>query len=405
MKIGILALISSEVWSNQKNLLVKDLINLLNLQGIFSEEVNNNYSEFDYILTFVITGGTEKKYKEQLKYLKEPYIIIAHPLYNSLPASLEIKAYLGSKGRIFLFNNENIGLELKNMLKVFQLKRVLKNKTLALIGKPSFWLIASSPPIEILEERFSLKIKEIPLDKLLVVYGEIRDEEVMTDSNRYLKYIQSTKTNSHELIKALKLKKALEYLKNEYGFDYFSLECFSLINSIDTTGCLALSLFNDQGVVSGCEGDLPSTLTMILLKELSQSPNFLGNISWVIDKGEFTDVTLTHCTVSTAMSSNFYLTTHFETEKGVGIKGYLPIGTGYLVRIGGERLEKIFFRKANLINNQENDYLCRTQLSLLVEKSYDYFIKHPLGNHHIWSTGISEFELEILSDLFNFQKI
>ena len=41
-----------------------------------------------------------------------------------------------------------------------------------------------------------------------------------------------------------------------------TLRCFDLVTRLRTTGCYALSRLNDQGLIAGCEGDVPSTLTM-----------------------------------------------------------------------------------------------------------------------------------------------
>ncbi len=406
MKIGILALTSGEEWKNEKNELLNQLKDVLFKQGFDSDEVTNNFPEFDYVLTFVITGGTEGKFRENLRFLKPPYIIVAHPYYNSLPASLEIKAFLGKKGGIFLFEKEKVENELTKMLKVIKIKKTLNSKTIALIGNPSFWLIASSPPLQLIKERFGLEVKQVPLEELISEYERLKEEDVLDEAESILKRTSEIiKIDIKDIVKALKLKKSIESIREKEYFDYLSLECFSLIKPLDTTGCLALSLFNDIDLVSGCEGDLPSTLTMIILKEISGSPNFLGNISWVKQKGDISEVTLTHCTIATSILSYFQLTTHFETGKGVGIKGFLPENIGTLARIGGERLEKIFFRKAQITNNLNQDNLCRTQLLLEVENSKQYFLKEPLGNHHIWTSGNLQNELKIFAEIFNLEKI
>ena len=54
---------------------------------------------------------------------------------------------------------------------------------------------------------------------------------------------------------------------SERHLDACVVRCFDLVTDLRTTGCLALSWLLDQGVVAGCEGDIPATLTMVWARQ------------------------------------------------------------------------------------------------------------------------------------------
>ena len=56
-----------------------------------------------------------------------------------------------------------------------------------------------------------------------------------------------------------------------------TLSCFKLIEQIDTTGCLALSLLYDDGIMAGCEGDLLSIFSLLAVKSLTGKDGILAN--------------------------------------------------------------------------------------------------------------------------------
>ena len=54
----------------------------------------------------------------------------------------------------------------------------------------------------------------------------------------------------------MRLYRAIKRIVEEEKLSALTLSCFKLIEQTGTTGCLALSLLNDDGIIAGCEGDL-----------------------------------------------------------------------------------------------------------------------------------------------------
>lgn len=80
-----------------------------------------------------------------------------------------------------------------------------------------------------------------------------------------------------ELTKAFKFYLALKDIVKERKLNYVSVRCFDIIAPLKTTGCIALSRLNDEGIIAGCEGDLPSTLSMAVLYKVTKE-----SLSWQI---------------------------------------------------------------------------------------------------------------------------
>jgi L-fucose isomerase-like protein len=87
---------------------------------------------------------------------------------------------------------------------------------------------------------------------------------------------------------------------------------------------MALSMLNDDNVISGCEGDCQSTFSMLLLNELTGNKSYLANTAYVdMDKN---DVILAHCSIPVSMTEKYVIRSHFESRLGVGIQGFIQEG-------------------------------------------------------------------------------
>ena len=84
-----------------------------------------------------------------------------------------------------------------------------------------------------------------------------------------------------DMIKAMRLYRAIKRIVEEERLSAITLSCFRLIDQTGTTGCLALALLNDEGIIAGCEGDLQSVFTMLAVKVLTGKNSFMANPSMI----------------------------------------------------------------------------------------------------------------------------
>ncbi|MCQ2345408.1 MAG: hypothetical protein MJZ82_01410 [Paludibacteraceae bacterium] len=257
---------------------------------------------------------------------------------------------------------------------------------LGLIGKPSDWLIASVVKRELLSERMHIQLVDIPIESITQM-GEVDFGIAGADA----------------------IYKRVRELVDEYKLAGVTLRCFDLLSSVKNTGCIALSRLNDEGIPAACEGDVPTLLTMMLCKRLSGCPGFQVNPAR-IEKSETNGkvkLLLAHCTIPTKMCTSFSLTTHYESGIGVAIHGELPIGDYTLVKLSGN-LDRIFAEDVELVANQYESNLCRTQVWIEGNNGIrDYLLTKPIANHHVLLPGHYASELKHLfeTQIFPDEKI
>jgi L-fucose isomerase-like protein len=194
--------------------------------------------------------------------------------------------------------------------------------------------------------------------------------------------------DSDTLAGALALYRALRGLVDRHRLDAVTVRCFDLLGPVSNTGCLALSLLNDEGVTAACEGDLPALLTMMVLARLTGRPVFMANPS-DLDEAAGT-VTFAHCSVPLGLVGAFRLRSHFESGVGVGLEGRFEPGVVTVARIGGRDLRQaeVFRGQVQASGPGRREDLCRTQVTLAVGRAVvRRLLEAPLGNHHLIVPG------------------
>ena len=197
--------------------------------------------------------------------------------------------------------------------------------------------------------------------------------------------LASREVNMDDIRKAMRLYRAIKHVCEEENLNAISLSCFNLIDQTKTTGCLALSLLNDEGIIAGCEGDLQSLFTLMVIKALTGASGFMTNPSMI--KESKNEVIFGHCTIGLHQTERYIIRNHFETLSGVAIQGLMPTGDVTILRCGNESLDEFYLSTGNLIENTNYINMCRTQVRVKLNTPVKYFLKNPLGNHHILIHG------------------
>ncbi|MGM0548788.1 MAG: fucose isomerase, partial [Bacillota bacterium] len=187
------------------------------------------------------------------------------------------------------------------------------------------------------------------------------------------------------LIESAEVYLALKEIINKNDLDALTIRCFDLVQEIKTTGCLALSLLNNEGLIAGCEGDVPAAFSMFLAHKLTGVMPFMANPA-AIDK-EKDEILFAHCTIATDISPEYIIRSHFETGIGVGIQGLVETGPVTVFKIGGSGLEQYFVAEGEIIENTDSANACRTQVKVKLPQSSDYFLNDAIANHHLLIPG------------------
>jgi len=385
MKIGLYHLVSEVHNEGYINSTLQGF--LAEIEEKLGEKFENiNLEDFnckDYFsLVFVKSGGAEGKFKQIFQQINRPYMLLSSGLHNSLAASLEIASFLKQKGKkveIIHGSSEYIAKRIKELRKIFQVKDKLFSIKLGVIGKPSDWLIASDVDYLKVKDTLGISLIDIEMDELV---KEIDQDHHFAHPK--LKDIREKGFNKKSIDGALKIYTGFKAIVNKYKLDGITVRCFDLLEIYKNTGCLGLSLLNDEGIVAGCEGDIPALISMTILHYLTDEPVFMANSSSIdIDKNE---IILAHCTLPLNMTDEFYLKTHFESGLGVGIKGNIKEGEATIFKLSQDGKE-YFVSGGELIENLNSENLCRTQIRFRMNEGVKYFLQNSLGNHHLICRG------------------
>ena len=77
-----------------------------------------------------------------------------------------------------------------------------------------------------------------------------------------------SRVDEHAVDGAMGVRSALGDVLDVEHLDAVTVRCFDLLDDPGTSGCLALASLNDDGIVAGCEGDVPSALAMLWVRVL-----------------------------------------------------------------------------------------------------------------------------------------
>ena len=345
-------------------------------------------------LIYVRTGGAEGIFKsllpEMLARGVERYYLLTSGKSNSLAASLEILSYLrqqGLKGEVLHGNETSLQERVHAIGQVQEARLRLRDRRIGVIGQPSDWLIASqADPMAILD-KLGVRMVEVPMEELLVEIGKAQGEPAPADQEMEAKVRDAYPG-------AVKIYNALKVLVERYHLDAFTLRCFDLLTAVGNTGCLALACFNSEGIPASCEGDVPALLSMMIASALTGVSGFQANPARI--DTETGEMLFAHCTIPFNMVENWQFDTHFESGIGVGIHGIFPEGPVTVFKVSGD-LKRHFAAEGELVGNQYESNLCRTQVNLrLSPQDARYFLTDPIGNHHIIIPGHCKALLEEL---------
>ena len=361
----------------------RSFLDSLSVDHDFRDADYSDYGQHVLDLIYVRTGGTEGIFRRLLPTLsaERPFRLLTSGTSNSLAASMEILSYLrqqGLKGEIIHGSMDYVRSRLAQLRSLYAAVQSLRGSRLGIIGQPSDWLISSTYDRALLAERLGIELLDIPMQELLdaIAATPLRASELPATSASVTRSLPG----------AEQIEEALRTLVSRYGLQGLTLRCFDLLSAVHNTGCLALARLNADGIVAGCEGDVPTMLTMRIMQALTGCTGFQANPSSI--DPETGQMVFAHCTIPLNMVSRYELDTHFESGIGVAIRGYSEPGPVTVCKVAGD-LSRHFVAEGQLLRCEAKPNLCRTQqvIQLADPSQIRYFLTTPIGNHHVIVPG------------------
>ncbi len=340
----------------------------------------------------ILTGGTERAALDRLASCPAaaPVTLLAHATHNSLPACLEILAHLQQTGRdggIVLLGDASAtagrgGAAVHDLAA----REGLRGRRLGVIGPPSDWLIASMPTADVVASGWGVELVDVPLAEVMDGLADASADATAPLVHDLVAGADAVvEPTAADLDRAAAVLVSLRAVMARHHLDACTVRCFDLVTERRTTGCFALSQLNDDGLIAGCEGDVPAALTMMWLHAVTGEVPFMANPQQVDVAGG--RLWISHCTIGRRLLTGYRVRSHFESGLGVGIEGAVAAGPVTVARIGGAGLDRAFVAEGEILAGGSSPDRCRTQLELRLDADVGDLLRRPLGNHHVMVRG------------------
>jgi hypothetical protein len=216
---------------------------------------------------------------DKIAKLPQPLLVVTSEFGTVSMWDWEINSFLSAKG-IRVIGPTNLE-KTKQACKALALRRQLRSSKLLVfqdnpasgtgnqddIFKRFYWW--ESECVEAIEKKYGIKVEKRSLKKLGEDAKAISDEDAIKIWKKKKRSTPIGKLQSRAVLSAVKLYMAVkQVLDQDPTVLAVGMNCLNESMFSDTTPCLAWNfLYEDQRIIWGCEGDLISMLTKVLISK------------------------------------------------------------------------------------------------------------------------------------------
>ncbi|MHB8276855.1 MAG: L-fucose/L-arabinose isomerase family protein [Candidatus Humimicrobiaceae bacterium] len=199
--------------------------------------------------------------------------------YAALKGSLDRVGY-NYKGVLGEVDDKQILEEVSSFSKAAYTFNRLKEARVGLIGYASMSMYPGNFDHLLLRRFIGPEVIHIDTYLLIKEIEKIKDDECRRFIKDLIKTIEVSKeVKPGELIQSIKMYLALKEIVNNYKLSALTVKCqYELSQVFGMTPCIPLSLLADEGIVSGCEGDILTLITMLIFSLISNETIAYGDV-------------------------------------------------------------------------------------------------------------------------------
>lgn len=207
--------------------------------------------------------------------------------YAALKGSLDRVGY-NYKGILGEVDDKQILEEVSSFSKAAYTFNRLKEARVGLIGYASMSMYPGNFDHLLLRRFIGPEVIHIDTYLLIKEIEKIKDNECEGFIRGITKTIEVSKeVKPGELIKSIKMYLALKEIVNNYKLSALTVKCqYELSQVFGMTSCIPLSLLADEGIVSGCEGDMLTLITMLIFSLISNKTIAYGDVLEISKDGK-----------------------------------------------------------------------------------------------------------------------
>lgn len=302
--------------------------------------------------------------------------------------------------------------DLEKVVKLMRAPAWMKQTRILAVGGPHG--TASACSAEAVKAKFGAELITIPNERVLQAMKAVDLKDAEAEAEEY--WIKPAKRivepTREEIIESARMFLGVQNLMiQEKAQAICSVHCMG-----NPRGCLTFSKLNDMGFVGACEGDIDSTLTMLIFAYAFGVPGFISDP--VIDVAKNAMIHF-HCTSATKMDGPnaprlpFTIRTQTDTRGGVALEVENRVGQAVTCAKLVD-LETMLVVTGTIIGTSTSPLACRTQFTQSVPDARRLFlnwgadvIKGDVMTllHRVVFYGNYRKELEDIGDLMGFKVI
>jgi len=236
---------------------------------------------------------------------------------------------------------------------------------------------------EMVKQKLGVELVPVTVEETLKAHEAVDIKDAEAEAQEYWlskakKIIEPTK---EEIVSSARLYLAMKNLMiQERAQATTSSNCMA----DPAKCCLTYSKLNDLGLVGACEGDMDSTLTMLIFQYAFGVPGFITDP--VFDTATNALIHF-HCTCATRMAGPnsprlpFTIRTQTDSDRGVALQVEMPIGQ-VVTCAKFIDLDKMLISTGEIFKVTQDELGCRTQFWTRVKDARSMF--------HNWGAGVLE---------------
>jgi hypothetical protein len=226
------------------------------------------------------------------------------------------------------------------------------------------------------EDVYGAKVKVINADGINRAYQQASAAEGKKWAQEWIKgAVKVVEPSVGEIEKSGRMYVAMENLMQEHQTPACTVDCLSLFyaGKMPAYPCMGFFQMGNDARIGACEGDLRSTLTMVLMTRLTGRPGYISDP--VIDTSK-NQIIYAHCVASNKVygpngpANPYYIRDHSEDRKGASVRSVMPVGEMTTTLEFDPIKKAMIIHTAKTADNIEEDKACRTKLAAEV-KDFD----------------------------------
>lgn len=378
------------------------------VDAIFVYILTSESSRFTYWASRMIADFGYDHIHEYGGYGLPTFFII--DLFGGDISGLPLVSYL--KGKPALIISSSKIDEIERALRYAHIIKEMRNSKILLITeRPSNPVKSPSDSyLNLVKSKFGVSVEYVSYSEVMNRYDSVDPSTVERITDDVIKGAKEVREPGREdVIKAVRMYLALKRLVSDHEANAIAIDCLGWLEygkvKMPALPCLALSLLNSEGVVSACEADLHSALTMLLFRYLNGKTSLISDP--VIDTGTNT-VIHCHCTAPISVKVNgerspYILRSHADSGTSVSVQVLMKEGEPVTVAKFVKGLEEMLVSRGKIIENVDIDRGCRTKIRVTVKDAEKYLEGYSGGLHRVLVIGDYVRDLERIGRLLGFR--